>query len=190
MPRASSFFHVLVPFEWRCLLRWCGPISSTRTTAGFRAITASISNSSSTIPPYSTLRRGIASSPITRASGLSTTMRLYDADYNVFAPALQQMGRLKHCIGLSNAGGIPEEDLQSAGSDFLSLDFFRSASGSGLPFLRCDYGPSLEPHTTPLYQRLGPHASKFKPFYAIFIWRVDQSDHCGRTTPWFPARLG
>ena len=87
--------------------------SSSSSTFGLRASAASRSNSSSTWPRYSILRRGKMSSPSSIDAVSERAVRLDQADHDVEALLDDEIARdLQHAIGLAHAGREAEEDLE------------------------------------------------------------------------------
>ena len=99
---------------WRLPGAFVWASSSTSTSWGLRASTASRSISSSQVPLYSTRRRGMTSSPSRSAWVSVSPVRLDHADHDVDAVLPFGPGGFQHLVGLAHAGSGPEEDLEPA----------------------------------------------------------------------------
>ena len=113
MPASSSSSTSCHRFAWRepAALVWAS--SSTRTTSGWRASTASRSISSSPGcaadgPPRHDLE------PVEELGGLRAAVRLDEPDHDVGAALLAAAGLAEHGVGLADARRHPEVDAQLA----------------------------------------------------------------------------
>ena len=88
--------------------------SSTTATSGLRARTASRSISSTATPRYSMRRRGTTSRPVDQRRGLGAAVRLDEAEHDVDAALLQRVRLLEHAVGLADARGEADVELEPA----------------------------------------------------------------------------
>ena len=72
--------------------------------------------------------------PLQQRLRLFAAVRLDNADNNIVAVLLSRSGLLQHLIGLADARGGADEDLQPAGTAFLPLSLFEQ-SVRGRPFV-------------------------------------------------------
>ena len=63
-------------------------------------------------PRYSIVRRGTTSSPVDQRLGLLAPVRLDETDHDVDAACLERVRLLQHAVGLADAGGEPDVELQ------------------------------------------------------------------------------
>ena len=124
-------------FAWRLPGAFVCASSSTRISSGLRARAASRSNSRSFVPRYSTKRGGRTFESLEERLGLGAPVGFDDPDDDVLPFGLARLGRHEHGVGLADAGGHAEEDLQLAASLplLLGLDLLEQFVGIGASFL-------------------------------------------------------
>ena len=86
--------------------------SSTSATVGRRAMTASVSISSTVMSLYATVRRGTTSRPSTSAGRERPAVGLHEPDDDVRAAAGPPVALLEHPVGLADAGRHAEVQPQ------------------------------------------------------------------------------
>ncbi len=112
MPASSIASTSCQRFSWVAPGAFVCASSSTRTTSGFRARTASTSISSSVAPRYSYVTRGTISRSRTWRVGLWSLVGLDVADHDVGAALASTPPFVEHSVGLADAWGGAQIDPQ------------------------------------------------------------------------------